>query len=160
MNTADILKTAYSLERHPEGGWFAEVYTSPFQQDGRPLAGSIYFLLDRDEISHFHQIDCDEIWYFHEGCGMRITLLLNGEKQELLLGNNLAAGQRAMALMPKGALFAAENIDRKGYTFVSCATAPAFRYSGFRLIGRQELQEQFPEFADGMLHLAYGDTRE
>ena len=40
------LKEAYRLEAHPEGGWFAEVYTAPSEKDGRKLAGSIYFLLD------------------------------------------------------------------------------------------------------------------
>ncbi|WP_081677499.1 cupin domain-containing protein [Butyrivibrio sp. WCD3002] len=38
------------------------------KKEDRPLAGSIYFLLTEDEISHFHQIDCEEIWYHHEGC--------------------------------------------------------------------------------------------
>ena len=49
-NRSEQLKAAYRLEKHPEGGWFAEVYTAPFQAEGRPLAGSIYFLLDGDEI--------------------------------------------------------------------------------------------------------------
>lgn len=64
------LKTAYRLEAHPEGGWFAEVYTAPFEKDGRALAGSIYFLLDAGEQSQFHQIDCEELWFYHEGCGV------------------------------------------------------------------------------------------
>ena len=66
----DILKQTYALEKHPEGGWFSEVYTSRDASDGRPIAGSIYFLLDKGEVSHFHRIDCDELWYFHEGCGL------------------------------------------------------------------------------------------
>ena len=64
MKRTDILKKAYHLEKHVEGGSFAEVYTAPFEKDGRALAGSIYFLLDSGEISHFHVIDCDEIWYY------------------------------------------------------------------------------------------------
>ena len=35
------LKEIYRLEAHPEGGWFAEVYTAPFEKEGRALAGSI-----------------------------------------------------------------------------------------------------------------------
>ena len=85
MNSrSDILKQQYNLQQHPEGGWFAEVYTAPFEIEGRPLAGSIYFLLDKDEISHFHQIDCDEIWYYHEGCGMKVTILGPNGKEEIL----------------------------------------------------------------------------
>ena len=52
------LNKIYILQRHEEGGWYLEVYTSPFTKDGRPMAGSICFLLDGEEISHFHQIDC------------------------------------------------------------------------------------------------------
>lgn len=56
------LKEKYNLEPHPEGGWLAECYTAPFSKEARPLMGSIYFLLEGDDISHFHQIDCDEIY--------------------------------------------------------------------------------------------------
>lgn len=135
----DRLKQYYRLRRHPEGGWFSEVYTSPFTQDGRALAGSIYFLLDGAELSHFHQIDCDEIWYFHEGCGLRITVLAEGRLRTLRLGGRAEAGEQAMAVIPAGAVFAAENLDPRGYSFLSCATTPAFRYEGFRLVPREEL---------------------
>ena len=157
MDRIAELKEAYALSPHPEGGWFAEVYTAPFMQGGRALAGSIYFMLCGNEISHFHQIDCDEIWYYHEGCGLKITVLQGGKCETLLLGAEPAVGQRAMAVIPAGAVFAAENIDPAGYTFLSCATTPAFSYEGFRLIGRQELRERFP-FAEGsLLPLAFKD---
>ncbi|MDO5325190.1 MAG: cupin domain-containing protein [Clostridia bacterium] len=155
MNRSEQLKAAYHLEKHPEGGWFSEVYTAPFQAEGRPLAGSIYFLLDQNEISHFHQIDCDEIWYYHEGCGLKITLVQDGKRSVMLLGNDLERGQRAMAVIPKGAIFAAENIDPAGYTFMSCATAPAFRYEGFRLVSRKEIAESYPEIGNELDYLAF-----
>ena len=155
MNRSEQLKAAYHLEKHPEGGWFSEVYTAPFQAEGRPLAGSIYFLLDQNEISHFHQIDCDEIWYYHEGCGLKITLVQDGKRSVMLLGNDLERGQRAMAVIPKGAIFAAENIDPAGYTFMSCATAPAFRYEGFRLVSRKEIAESCLEIGNELDYLAF-----
>ena len=78
---AQLLKEQYAMGPHVEGGSFFEAYTAPFEQDRRPLAGSIYYLLDAGEHSRLHQIDCDEIWYYHEGCGMRITALAGGEKR-------------------------------------------------------------------------------
>ena len=155
MNRSEQLKAAYHLEKHPEGGWFSEVYTTPFQAEGRPLAGSICFLLDQKEISHFHQIDCDEIWYYHEGCGLKITVLQDGKRETLLLGNDWEAGQRAMAVIPKGVVFAAENMDPAGYTFLSCATAPAFRYAGFRLVSRKEIGESYPMLREEIGYLAF-----
>ena len=149
------LKEAYNLEGHSEGGWFSEVYTSPEEKDGRHFAGSIYFLLDEGEISHFHKIDCDEIWYYHEGCGMKITVLYDGERKEYLLGANIHKGERHMVIIPKGAIFAAENLRKDSFTFVSCATSPKFMYEGFRLVGKNEIREKFPDIADDIDYLAY-----
>ena len=159
MNRIQTLKQAYALRPHPEGGWFAEVYTAPFEHGGRALAGSIHFMLEGGDVSHLHEIDCDEIWYYHEGCGMRITLLTDGGLTRLLLGPDVEAGQRAMAVIPAGAAFAAENLDPAGYTFVSCATTPAFSYEGFRLIGRGELERRFPRYCGEIRRLAMEDDR-
>ena len=134
MKRAEQLKQIYNLQPHEEGGHFAEVYTAPFDKDGRALSGSIYFLLDGEETSRFHRIDCDEVWYFHEGCGMKITVLMDGSQKELLLGSDLERGDRAMVVVPKGSVFAAANLDPQGYTFVSCMTTPKFSYDGFQLV--------------------------
>lgn len=151
----DELKKAYRLVPHPEGGSFSESYTAPFEKDGRSLAGSIYFLLDAGEISHFHEIDCDEIWYWHEGCGMRIIVLTAAGREDLILGPDTESGGNVMAVIPAGAVFAAENLSSEGYSFVSCVTTPKFDYSGFRLVGRDELRERWPELADEAGYLAY-----
>ena len=139
MDRAEYLIQTYGLQPHEEGGHFSEVYTAPFEADGRPLAGSIYFLLARGEMSRFHVIDCDEIWYFHEGCGMRITVLADGSKEEYLLGNDAERGERAMIVIPKGCVFGAENLGPEGYSFVSCMTTPKFSYDGFRLVEEEEI---------------------
>ncbi len=152
---SDILKETYRMERHVEGGFFSEVYTAPFAHGHRPLAGSIFYLLDAGEVSRFHQIDCDEIWYFHEGCGMKITVLSGGEKRVYLLGGNVGEGERASVVIPKGCMFAAENLKRDGFSFVSCITVPKFAHSGYRLIGAAELKEKYPTYYDELAYLAY-----
>lgn len=139
----DILKKTYNLTPHEEGGSFSEVYTSPEAKNGRSAAGSIYFLLDSGEVSQFHEIDCDEIWYFHEGCGIMITILApNGDVSHVCLGNNVEQGQSAMAIIPKGSIFSAVNLDDAGYTFVSCVTVPKFSYDGFRLVSENEIRQR------------------
>ena len=150
----DELKQVYSLERNAEGGWFAEIYTSPFACDGRPTAGSIYFLLEGDDVSHFHQIDCDEIWYYHAGCGMKIVCVHDGNVEEFLLGVDPKLGQRPMVVVPAGTIFAAENIDKSSWTFISCATTPRFKYEGFRLVPRRELKTLCPALPKEILRLA------
>ncbi len=149
----ELLKNKYSLERHPEGGWFSEVYTAPFEHEKRALMGSIYFLLEGADISHFHQIDCDEIWYHHEGCALKITMIMNGKVSECIIGAH--EGQTAMAVIPKGAIFAAENLEKSGYCFMSCATTPQFTYEGFRLVDDEEIKSLCPDVYGKIAHLAF-----
>ncbi len=148
------LKETYDLQRHEEGGYFAEIYTAPFRHKKRATAGSIYFLLDKEDVSHFHQLDCDEIWFYHAGCGMKITVLNDGRIDEFFLGVG-DKNSRAMVVIPAGAIFAAENIDKTSYTFISCVTTPRFTYKGFRLITRAELKKIYPRISDEILRLAY-----
>lgn len=144
------MTNALKLEKHPEGGWFAEVYTAPvsFAEAGeqRALAGSIYYLLDGTDISAFHQIDCDELWYYHEGSGMRLYVLKRDNTlAQYLLGKNLSKGERPMVRIEAGEIFAAENLEQDGYTLISCVTAPKFRYEGWRLVRQEELLARCPE---------------
>jgi len=148
-------KEKFSLQQHSEGGWFAEIYAAPFKQNDRPLAGSIYFLLDGDDVSHFHQIDCDEVWYYHAGCGMKIIVLHDGHVEEFLLGVDTKRNRQPMVVVPAGAIFAAENIDKKSYTFISCMTTPRFVYEGFRLVPRAEVKKLYPNLPKKFLRLAY-----
>ena len=141
---------AYRLEPHPEGGMFSESYAAPdATAEGRSLSGSIYFLLRGAEVSHLHQIDCEEVWYYHAGGGLRITMIdpADGSVTYAALGPDLAAGQRFMVVVPKGFLFASENLDKSSATLVSCMTMPRFDYAGFRMIARSELERLCPDRA-------------
>jgi len=149
------LKETFSLQRHSEGGWFAEIYTAPFEANGRATAGSIYFLLEKDDVSHFHRLDCDEIWYYHAGCGMKIFLLQDGKLEEILLGVDTKKNERPMVVFPAGSIFAAENIDKNDFTFVSCVTTPRFTYDGFKLVTQNELKKMYPRLPKKILQMAY-----
>ena len=81
-NKKEILKESkeiiekYKLVRHKEGGYFIELYTSSTYLPSKSvLEGSIYFLLDQNEISKFHRIGCEEIWYYHKGIGINIYFI-------------------------------------------------------------------------------------
>ncbi len=155
MNRTDELKEKYKLEKHPEGGWFSECYTSPFKNGDRAFMGSIYFLLEGNDISHFHEIDCDEIWYHHEGCALKITVISQGKITEEILGGG--DGQNLMVVIPKDAIFAAEPLDKESYSFVSCATTPKFSYDGFRLVDANEIKSICPKEYKEISHLAFTD---
>ena len=142
----------YKLLPFSEGGYFAEIYTSSssslIQNNNRPLAGSIYFLLDQKDITRFHRLDCEEIWYFHQGVGINIYFVEENNKISLKqLG--IGKGQEPMIVIPKNTIFGAENIDTNGYTFISCITVPKFSPKGFEPITKKmypNLSSQFEKF--------------
>lgn len=144
------LVTHLKLDQHPEGGAFAEVFTATEtytkNKNTRALAGSIYFLLNKKEVSHFHVNGCEELWYYHEGCGMRLSIInKDGSITEKLLGTNVAKGEKPMVYIPPNTIFAAENLDQNSYTLVSCMTTPKFQYKAWRLCGKAELLKKAPQ---------------
>ena len=118
----------YKLLPFSEGGYFAEIYTSSsslIQNNDRPLAGSIYFLLDQKDITRFHRLDCEEIWYYHQEVGINIYFVEENNTISLRqLG--IGEGQYPIVVVPKNTIYGAENIDTNGYTFISCITVPKF----------------------------------
>ena len=155
MDRTEQLINTYALAPHAEGGWFRESYTAPVEDGARSIAGSIYFLLCGEEVSHLHRIDCEEVWYYHEGGGLKITMIgPAGDVSCVLLGPDATRGQRHMAVVPAGTVFGSENIDKGSYTFVSCMTAPKFRYEGFSLVERAELLRLCPDADETLRALA------
>ena len=76
IQTASYWIKHLNLQRHPEGGYYKEVFRSQ-QQVLRPGADnkkqactSIYYLLEGVDFSGFHRIASDELWYFHKGSPM------------------------------------------------------------------------------------------
>ncbi len=69
------------LSAHPEGGYYKEVYRSsraftPTEiGQERNYATSIYFLIEAGNVSHFHSIEQDELWYYHAGDPLSVFIL-------------------------------------------------------------------------------------
>jgi predicted cupin superfamily sugar epimerase len=67
------LITQLQLERHPEGGYYREIFRSANlveSADGRgPRAAltTIYFLLPAGISSRWHRVTSDEVWHLYEG---------------------------------------------------------------------------------------------
>ena len=82
----------FSLEPHPEGGWFRRTYESKevlgSPHGFRPARTSILYMLKKGEVSRLHRLDADETWYFHQGAAMLLHLFSGDEYHSILLGNN------------------------------------------------------------------------
>ncbi len=79
MTAQEIIKQL-QLTAHPEGGYYTETYRSKEailnrNGDQRNISTAIYFLLNDNEVSNFHRIQSDELWFFHQGEPLEIAIL-------------------------------------------------------------------------------------
>lgn len=149
----EIINTL-GLQPHPEGGFYGETYRSEEVIPGkeRNLLTSIYFLLTDSNVSRFHRIKSDELWYFHSGSTVIVHTLDENGHTEHLLGNDLSKGERPYLVVPKDTIFGSSIKGSKGYALVSCAVAPGFDFRDFELLSREDLMNQFPAHEE-IIHL-------
>ena len=129
---ADEVIARLSLAPHPEGGWYRETFRDTRLVDGRPASTAILFLLDVGEVSEWHRIDAVEVWHWHAGAPLVITISPNGhDAASHHLGSDLAAGQAPQLVVPERHWQTATSLG--AWTLVGCTVAPGFRFEGFEL---------------------------
>lgn len=120
------------LKPHPEGGWYAETFRDAAGPEGRGWATCIHYLLDVGEVSHWHRVDAAELWFWHAGGPLALSISEDGAAARAVrLGPDLRAGQQPHAVVPAHAWQAAESLG--AWTLVSCVVAPGFRFQGFEM---------------------------
>ena len=135
MSAADAASIieVLGMQPHPEGGHYVETWRGPAGVAGRPVGTAIYFLLRAGERSHWHCVDATEVWVFHAGAPIRLSIASAESDAPVhhVLGVDLAAGERPQLVVPAGCWQAAESLG--DYTLVSCVVAPGFDFAGFKL---------------------------
>ncbi|MFI4996960.1 MAG: cupin domain-containing protein [Hyphomicrobiales bacterium] len=103
------------LAPHPEGGWYRETFRDPrLVEMDRPASTAIYFLLKAGEISHWHSVDAAEVWLFHAGAPLALSISTDGSTIVThRLGGDLAAGERPQAVVPASAWQSAKSLGEK-----------------------------------------------
>ena len=128
--TADEIIAALPLPPHPEGGWYRQTWVA--KNAGRASGTCIYFLLRGGETSHWHRVDATEIWLYHAGAPLVLSMSPDdtGPAQDHLLSPDLTKGQPQL-IVPEGHWQAARSTG--DYTLVSCTVSPGFQFEGFEL---------------------------
>ncbi|HEY3684467.1 MAG TPA: cupin domain-containing protein [Streptosporangiaceae bacterium] len=126
---------------HPEGGWFRQTWaapatvTPPGYPGPRTTATCIYFLLGPGDSSASHAVRSDEVWLWHRGGPLTLTLGgpgdAPGDTADITLGPDLAAGHVPQAVVPGGVWQAARPATAEE-TLVSCVVSPGFDFADFR----------------------------
>ena len=139
MTDTPALAVSLGLAPHPEGGWYRQTWASPVTvtlPDGRvrPTATLIHFLLPAGESSAWHRVASDELWLAHTGS---VSLELGGDggrpedATAVVVGVDLAAGERAQALVPAGVW--QRTVPAAHDALVSCLVSPGFDFADFEL---------------------------
>lgn len=132
MRDAREIIDALGMAPHPEGGWYVETWRAPAEKDARAVGTAIYYLLEGDQFSHWHRVDAAEVWLWHAGAPLALTLSPDGHDAEAkMLGPEIAQGQRPQIVVPKGCWQTAASLGR--YSLVSCVVAPGFEFDGFEM---------------------------
>jgi len=127
---ADIIRKL-DLKPHPEGGHYRETFRDPRMVDGRAASTAILFLLARGEHSHWHRIDAVEIWRYHAGAPLKLSVVDGLSEQIIRLGGDISVGEIPQVTIPACAWQAAESLG--DWTLVGCTVAPGFMFEGFEL---------------------------
>jgi len=158
--------TKLGLEAHPEGGYFKRTFQSEelisekelsVQFEGkRLLYTSIYFLLTSNDVSHFHRLKSDELWYYHGGSPLSVHIIdENGQYTEHKLGLNLDQGEVPQVLVPKNCIFGSSVKDEDTFSLVGCMVSPGFEYQDFEMFTQEELLSKYPKHKEIIMKLAY-----
>jgi predicted cupin superfamily sugar epimerase len=137
---ADLL----DLAPHPEGGWFRETWRSDVELPALPgypgprAAGTaIYYLLGPGESSAWHQVRSAELWLWHRGGPLTLTLGGAGDSpgeavEHHILGGEVEAGEVPQLLVPPG-VWQSARPTADAEVLVSCVVVPGFDFADFRM---------------------------
>lgn len=162
--TATYWIDKYNLIKHPEGGYYRRVYESNIKitDDNLPLSflgqrhlvTSIYYLLESHEVSVFHRLKSDEIWYYHFGSSAIIHIFHeNDEYEQRIIGPTKDAANDLQVVIPAGSIFGAEINDAESYGLFGCMVSPGFDFADFEIIEKDYLLKINPAQKDIILKL-------
>lgn len=146
----EAVAEALGLEPLPlEGGLFRRTFSGSG-------ASAILFMLIGDEFSALHRLSSEEVYFHHSGSPLRMLLIEpDGTHQEVLVGSDVAAGQRPQLHVPAG-WWQGSSADGP-WSLVSTVVSPGFDWHGFTLGGRAELTALAPAAAGRIAELTRDD---
>ena len=106
---------------HPEGGHYVE----NFKNDN---VSQIYYLLKKDEKSHWHRLTKNEILHFYSGNPLEVFTSSDGVNYEVF---SLGSDNNYIHTVKANNWFAMRSSG--SYSLIGCTVAPAFDFDDFEL---------------------------
>lgn len=135
---APALIQRFGLAPHPEGGWYREIHRSEqgvaTPQGTRSAMTTIYYLLERGQLSRWHVVSSDEIWHFYFGAPLELLVYEPGTRRlkRHTLGAPSSEDRAPVGVVPAGAWQAARSLG--DWSLVGCSVGPGFDFADFRFI--------------------------
>ncbi len=140
------------LIKHPEGGYYKEVYCSGELILAEHLAkryklssnfsSSIYFLLKGNQFSAFNLLQSNELWHFYDG---RTVVIYNIDETGNLSVKKPGKGYRFQLIIEKQNWFTAEVENKKSFSLFVCTVSPGFEFEEFEHGKWNTLSKDFPQ---------------
>lgn len=127
-----------------EGGLFAQSWRDD-------TCSAIYYLLAAPEFSAFHRLDRLEVYAHHAGAPARMTLLDGPAVTEVVLGTDLAAGQRPQVTVRPGVWQAIETLGE--WTLLGTVVVPPYTDGCVSFATGDELAARYPGRAGALRRL-------
>lgn len=128
---------ALGLEPLPgEGGLFRQTHIDEHST-------AILYMLITPDFSALHLLDSVEVYHWHGGAPVRITLIDPfGALTEHILGPDVLAGQSPQVVVPPGIWQGSASTG--AWSLLGTTMAPGFHWEGFTLGDRADLLDRFP----------------
>ncbi len=121
MENADILIKKLNMIRHPEGGHYVEVFKNEH-------VSQIYYLLKRNENSHWHRLKKNEILHFYLGAPLEVFTSSDGETYSSF---SLGSDNNYIFTVISNTWFSMKSTG--SFSLIGCTVAPAFDFEDFEL---------------------------
>ena len=121
MEYADTLIKQMNMISHPEGGHYVEVLKNEY-------VSQIYYLLKKNERSHWHRLKKNEILHFYLGEPLEVFTSINGTDYSSF---SLGLNNNFIFTVQSNTWFAMRSAG--SFSLIGCTVAPAFDFEDFEL---------------------------
>ena len=121
MEDADNLIKKMNMISHPEGGHYVEVLKNEY-------VSQIYYLLKKNEKSHWHRLKKNEILHFYLGEPLEVFTSINGTDYSAF---SLGLNNNFIFTVQSNTWFAMRSTG--SFSLIGCTVAPAFDFEDFEL---------------------------
>ena len=137
MNARALIEKL-QLRPHPEGGWFRELHRAAEKvttatRGGRSALTTLYYLLERQQLSRWHVVQSDEIWHFYAGAPLELIVYDPATRAcKPWVLDTPTQDREPVGIVRAGEWQAARSLG--DYSLVGCNVGPGFEFEDFQFV--------------------------